>query len=252
VLDPGSVRGLFGPAAPLVNRILIRLAILTGQALAILAGLSLAEVLVILLVVAIVVLVILWLLGVFDSKPKPKPAPAPAPAPAPGPKPAPTPVPVPQPVPKPEPEPDECLITCSPGTSDSYGDLDARGRPTIAGALIRVRPSPGEPPHVDPPGFHPDAGDHRGHMLAKSLGGKGHERNIVTLHKSANFAMYHQLESLAKAHIVTTPTHCFSYDVRADYDGSAEAPFQLVVNMVDLCTNETIINQQPVTNRLLN
>jgi hypothetical protein len=116
---------------------------------------------------------------------------------------------------------------------------------------MKLRPSRGEEPQVDPPGYHPDAGDHRAHMLAKSLGGNGGKLNIVAFHKTANWAMYNQLESLAMDHVVTTPTHCFSYDVRADYDGTELSPFQLVIHMVDLCTDEVVINQRPVANRLL-
>ncbi|MFE5599303.1 DNRLRE domain-containing protein [Streptomyces coelicoflavus] len=79
-----------------------------------------------------------------------------------------------------------------------------------------------------PQGYRGSAGLHRGHLLARQLGGDGNDlRNLVPLHARANTPRMSKYESAIEKRVQTGET--IFYQVTAHYSGSSKAPDYLTL-----------------------
>jgi hypothetical protein len=160
----------------------------------------------------------------------------------------------PQPAPHKDEDGDENECTkCPPGTTAIYGNLDALGRATGVSATLRGRTWSGQRPQEDPAGFVSGVsgkfgGQHRAHLLARTLGGSGSAENLVPFGGPENIAMYNAVEEHVERHVTFHPTHCVGFNSVPTYAGSILAPTHIFVFARDLCTNEVIVSER-VPNR---
>ena len=150
---------------------------------------------------------------------------------------------------------DDGCRDCPPGTTPVYGPLDQLGRATGARATLRGRTWSGSKPGEDPAGFQSGfsgkfGGQHRAHLLARTLGGSGGRENLVPFGGAENIAMYHNAESEVETHVTLFPQNCVQFTSTPVYEGKILSATAIHVFAKDLCTGEVIINQI-VPNRTL-
>jgi RHS repeat-associated protein len=142
-------------------------------------------------------------------------------------------VPVPEPDPENETDDDDRDRGCLYGApwaegAHYYWPLDGRRRATGAEACLKTGDtSGGTDPGVNPvdwPGWHDGAGNtwNRGHLIAKSLGGRGIRRNLVPLYEGPNQGIMKAFEATVKGILdPVDPTYYSSFPV---YPGSSGIP----------------------------
>ncbi|WP_066948891.1 DNA/RNA non-specific endonuclease [Streptomyces lushanensis] len=153
-----------------------------------------------------------------------------------------------------EKEDDDCR-NCPPGTSALYGPLDEHGRATGVHATLRGRTWSGEAPYEDPVGYESgisgvEGGQHRAHLLARTLGGSGGRNNLVPFGAVQNIAMYHNVESVVETHVTLFPENCVEFSALPMYEGDSPTATAIHVFARDLCTGKVVIDEL-VQNRYL-
>lgn len=126
-----------------------------------------------------------------------------------------------------------------------YSQLDNLGRAGPVSAVLANPLPPGQEPVENPSGWAtPNCGSWqkdlggmeqaRGHLLAKTLGGKGTKDNLVVLAQSKNLEMFHQFERQVKRYVESNADACVQYLATPVYDGDWLCPGEIVLSAVDL------------------
>jgi hypothetical protein len=135
---------------------------------------------------------------------------------------------------------DDPCRSCPPFTSATYGPLDHLGRATGARATLRGRDFGGSKPMEDPAGFESGVsgkfgGQHRAHLLARTLGGSGESPNLVTFGGPENIKMYHDAESEVETHVTLNGNNCVEFSSTPVYEGDSLSPTGIRLVAEDKC-----------------
>ncbi|MFE2866953.1 RHS repeat-associated core domain-containing protein [Embleya sp. NPDC059259] len=114
-----------------------------------------------------------------------------------------------------------------------YGSIDALGQRSGIVAIVTPQTAQGTKANRDPPGYAPNVGLSRGHLLPKALGGSGTvESNLVTTTARVDNGPMNELEKRIAAHVfVDGKTILYSSTPR--YHPGQDVPYAVTIEAFD-------------------